>query len=90
MSLQELPWRAAGAPPAVATRSRQLAAALLRAASQALSRLADGLLAAPAPAPAPAPAAEPLLEFHAEAGAPEGALYMDGQFVALLPGVPRL
>jgi hypothetical protein len=31
-----------------------------------------------------------LLEFHAEAGAPEGALYADGELVALLPGVNRL
>jgi hypothetical protein len=30
------------------------------------------------------------VEFHAEAGALEGALYVDGQLVALLPGVSRL
>lgn len=84
MSLQDLPWSPAGASPAAAPRSRQLAAALLRAASQALSRLAEGLLAPPAPAP------EPVLEFHAEAGAPEGALYVDGQLVGHLPGVQRL
>lgn len=34
--------------------------------------------------------AEPVLEFYAEAGAPEGALYVDGQLVARLPGVTRL
>lgn len=28
--------------------------------------------------------------FHAEAGAPEGALYVDGQRVGVLPGVTRL
>jgi hypothetical protein len=33
---------------------------------------------------------EPVLEFHAEAGAPEGALYVDGQLVAQLPGISRL
>lgn len=86
MSLQELPWGAAAASAAAPPRSRQLAAASLRAASRALSRLAEGLLAASAPASA----AEPLLEFHAEAGAPEGALYVDGQLVARLPGVQRL
>ena len=30
------------------------------------------------------------LEFYAEAGAPEGALYVDGQLVAQLEGVRRL
>lgn len=30
------------------------------------------------------------LEFYAEAGAPEGALYVDGQLVAQLDGVKRL
>lgn len=33
---------------------------------------------------------DPRLEFHAEAGAPEGALYLDGELVARLPGVTRL
>jgi hypothetical protein len=32
----------------------------------------------------------PELEFYAEAGAPEGALYQDGQLIGLLPGVTRL
>lgn len=32
----------------------------------------------------------PELEFYAEAGAPEGALYVDGQRVAQLHGVTRL
>ena len=31
-----------------------------------------------------------VLEFYAEAGAPEGALYLDGQLVGYLPGVTRL
>ena len=30
------------------------------------------------------------LEFYAEAGAPEGALYLDGELVGYLPGVTRL
>ena len=30
------------------------------------------------------------LEFYAEAGAPEGALYADGQLIAQLDGVHRL
>ena len=32
----------------------------------------------------------PVLEFYAEAGAPEGALYVDGCLVGHLPGVNRL
>ncbi|MEJ6004089.1 hypothetical protein WG899_00880 [Paucibacter sp. AS339] len=34
--------------------------------------------------------AKPELEFYAEAGAPEGALYADGLRVGSLPGVKRL
>lgn len=33
---------------------------------------------------------DPLFEFYAEAGAPEGALFVDGQRVGTLPGVRRL
>jgi hypothetical protein len=67
---------------------RAVAAVMLHGVSLLLGRLAQYLVAAPA-------AAEPehglpLLEFHADAGAPEGALYVDGQLVALLPGVNRL
>lgn len=32
----------------------------------------------------------PVLEFYAEAGAPEGALYVDGKLVGHLVGVQRL
>lgn len=37
-----------------------------------------------------APRLERQLEFYADAGAPEGALYVDGQLVGRLPGVTRL
>ena len=30
------------------------------------------------------------LEFYAEAGAPEGALFLDGQYIGKIPGVTRL
>ena len=40
--------------------------------------------------PAPTLSSLAALEFHAEAGAPEGALYVDGELVARLPGVTRL
>jgi len=66
---------------------RTAAAAVLRAASALLAHLAHRL-AVPAPAPAePLPA---VLEFYADAGAPEGALYLDGELVGWLPGVRRL
>lgn len=71
--------------PAAGGRARLLAAAVLQLASQALARLAQALHRAE-----PEPAGEPVLEFYAQAGAPEGALYVDGQLVGLLPGVSRL
>jgi hypothetical protein len=33
---------------------------------------------------------EPVLEFHADAAAPEGALYVNGQLVGRVLGVTRL
>lgn len=72
-------------------RARTLAAAALRGAGAALDALARRLALVEAPA-APA-GAEPQLEFHAchaEAGAPEGALYVNGLIVARLVDVPRL
>ena len=65
---------------------RRLAALSLRSASAALARMSRRL-ASPA-----AKAAHPLaqLEFYAEAGAPEGALYLDGQLVGWVAGVHRL
>ena len=67
---------------------RSAGAAALHAASQGLHRLA--LLLAEAPAGHRAAATTPVLEFHAEAGAPEGALYVDGQLVGHSAGVTRL
>jgi hypothetical protein len=67
---------------------RLLAAIALRGASIGLERMAHRL-AAPAMAP-PVEAHPHHVEFHAEAGALEGALYVDGQLVAWLPGVSRL
>jgi len=82
-SLKELRWGKEPAP--VAEAGRRLAAALLRRASRLLARLASGLASAPAE-----PRPEPRLEFHAEAGEPEGALYADGRLVGWLSGVRRL
>jgi hypothetical protein len=78
------PGLAARRPPAL----RHAAAAALHVASRRLSQLARQLAATHAQPRSGASA--PVIEFHAEAGAPEGALYVDGQLVALLPGISRL
>lgn len=67
---------------------RHLLAALLRSASVRLAQASRRLAAAERVRPR-APA-EMVLEFYAEAGAPEGALYLDGQLIGYLPGVTRL
>ncbi len=79
MTTREWPWS-----PLPST-SRLWASFGLRQASRALARLAHRLGRVPR-----APAAERVFEFYAEAGAPEGALYVDGQLVGHLPGVTRL
>jgi hypothetical protein len=73
------PGQAAGAPSL-------LLALALRQASARLDALARRLESRRS-------AAGPLcgtVEFHADAGAPEGALYVDGQLVGWLDGVKRL
>ena len=82
MLMQELPVAAA---PVEERRGRGLAAELLRAASRMLDALAERLALVEVPA-----VAETVLEFHADAGAPEGALYVNGQLVGRLLGVNRL
>lgn len=66
---------------------RASAAALLRAGGRLLDELAGKLMPTTA---AQAPTEAPLVEYHYEAGAPEGALYVDGQLVGRLEGVQRL
>lgn len=66
--------------------TRRLAAAALRSASRGLAHLARRLRTGARAEPVRAP----VLEFYAEAGAPEGALYVDGKLVGHLPGVTRL
>lgn len=65
-----------------------LAARALGAASILLGRLAAELSAAAAPRVSRE--LPPVMEFYADAGAPEGALYLNGQLVGYLPGVKRL
>ncbi len=83
MSHDDLSW--SDAPPQD-RRGRELAAALLRAAGAVLERMALRLMRREHTLAQ----AEPQLEFHAEAGAPEGALYVNGQLVGHLTGVTRL
>ena len=65
--------------------ARRAAALALRSASVLLVRLARRLHRARR-----LPAGDPVLEFYAQAGAPEGALYVDGKLVGFLAGVSRL
>lgn len=67
-------------------RARDVASWMLLVASRLLARWARVLRA---PGQGPTRSAV-VLEFYAEAGAPEGALYIDGQLVGRLPGVTRL
>jgi hypothetical protein len=62
---------------------RRVVARLLRAASAALARHARQV-DRPLHARRRRGAHEPLVEFHAEAGAPEGALYVEGRYVGTL------
>ena len=84
-SLKKVPtWREDAPPPAKAA-ALALAAALLASVSAVLARLSARMVAPRAP-----PESHPRFEFYAEAGAPEGALYVDGRFFGWLPGVSRL
>ena len=66
-------------------RLRRHIAAFLHAISQVLDKLAQRLLSLPRDP------ADPLhMEFWADAGAPEGALYVDGQLVGWIDGIKRL
>lgn len=68
-------WR----PVPAAHPARRLAARHLRRAGAWLAWLARQLVLPPAAAPAPSPLPE--IEFCAEAGAPEGALFVNGDYV---------
>ncbi|MFO1264972.1 MAG: hypothetical protein U1E84_16855 [Rhodoferax sp.] len=76
----------AATPLAAELALRKTLARALRATSRALARAARALLVQPRPV-ASMPA---VYEFYAEAGAPEGALYVDGVLVGTIPGVTRL
>lgn len=79
--------RLAPAPGWPSAALRHATATVLRRAGRGLDRLGRRLAADASAAPA---TVDPVLEFYAEAGAPEGALYVDGRRVGVLPGVTRL
>ena len=86
--MNSLPWNHLPSASERPQHARRLAAALLRHASDRLAAMAQRLaLHEP---PAASDSAAPVLEFHAEAGAPEGALYVNGRLVGHLEGVRRL
>ena len=80
---QDLPWRGASESPGTA---RLAAAIVLQAASAALAAMSWRLHARPSRSASSAQ----VLEFHADAGAGEGALYVDGKLIGTLPGIRRL
>jgi hypothetical protein len=80
MTTKQFAWH-----PAPST-ARRVATTGLRAASLVLGKLARQLGHRGRRGPVRAP----VLEFYAEAGAPEGALYVDGHLIGHLPGVTRL
>lgn len=71
--------------PTEERKARGLAAAALRAASRVLDALAERVALVEEP-----PLTEPVVEFHGDAAAPEGALYVNGQLVGRVLGVTRL
>jgi hypothetical protein len=81
-------WPVLAAAPRRRWSRRHLAAAVLHRGAALLADWAQRL-AAQAARTEP-PRAQARLEFHAESGAPEGALYLDGQLIGWLSGVRRL
>ena len=86
------PYRPLGSASAWLTPQGAALRGLLSAALHGLSRRLDRLATQLSVADVERAEActSPLLEFHAEAGAPEGALYIDGMLVGHLTGVSRL
>ena len=85
MYLQDLPFEVEGLLSPERRPVRQVLATVLRSAGRALDTLAQKLALVDAP-----PTEEPQLEYHGDAAAPEGALYVNGVLVGRLLGVNRL
>ena len=79
-------WTSVGPPGALVDALRRVLADSLRSGSALLARLARKM-SRPA---RQTRATEPHIEFYAEAGASEGALYLDGRLVGWVAGVRRL
>ncbi len=86
--IKSLPWAYVPLDTQRAMSLRLALATALRMASAVLSRLARAL--AQSDRRATRRTGPRVLEFYAEAGAPEGALYIDGQLVGHIEGVTRL
>lgn len=86
--IKSLPWSYHPPEHALDHRLRHATATLLRSASRVLIRLARRLAAKEASNAGHLPGG--YLEFYAEAGAPEGALYADGVLIGYLTGIKRL
>jgi len=84
--IKSLPWSYHPAEHALEHRIRHAAAAVLRGTSLMLSRLARRIAASKKVRNAEIGH----LEFYAEAGAPEGAIYADGLLVGYITGLNRL
>ena len=87
MSTKDFHWIDATPRHALDQGLRDVAATLLRALGALLDRAAHRLAAERRPDPS---WIYPMVEFHAEAGAPEGALYVNGRLVGHIEGVTRL
>lgn len=84
--IKSLPWSYHPAEHDREYRLRHAVAAVLRGASRMLSRLARRVAASEKVRAADIGH----LEFYAEAGAPEGAIYADGLLVGYVAGLKRL
>jgi hypothetical protein len=75
-------------PPAALPVGRATLARVMRVTAATLHALAERV--APTERLTPAADTMPRLEFHSDAGAPEGALYVDGVLFGHVGGVRRL
>lgn len=87
MLMKDIHWTASPPRHALDQGWRDVAGSLLRALGGLLDRAAQRLTAE---RQAEAAWTHPMVEFHAEAGAPEGALYVNGRLVGHIEGVTRL
>ncbi|MES2632115.1 hypothetical protein [Caenimonas sp. SL110] len=87
--IKTLPWAAGDAARPLSATLLHLVAAVLYAAGEMLTRHATRVTTAKAVRHS-LPHTVEFHSFHREAGAPEGALYVNGQLVGVIEGVTRL